>query len=143
MSYNFEAAPPPPTTYTPSVDRVIDKISHFAGEINYLGNEGTKLVDGIVDSAEKVINNQISNFNDIGDNADKIGNTATTKFDGWPVTPAIVAGIVTAIIAILLIIFFVIYVFHLCVSWRQLRRAEKNLSKEYGYITSSEFDDTK
>uniref|UniRef100_A0A0N5BL37 PIR protein n=1 Tax=Strongyloides papillosus TaxID=174720 RepID=A0A0N5BL37_STREA len=147
--YNNQLLTLETTTENASIDKVIDKINNLAGEINYFGNEGVGQIMDFVSNAESIVNKQKTNFEGVGENAEKMIDTVNYTFANWPVQAAIIAGIIGAIIVILLIIFLVIYTIYVFVSWIKLPNEEilsDNMKKKqkmkqskgsnYGYIES-------
>ncbi|CEF64005.1 Hypothetical protein SRAE_1000226100 [Strongyloides ratti] len=149
--YNEEVLLIDSTTESASIDKVIDKINNLAGEINYFGNEGVGQIMNFVSNAESIVNRQKTNFEGVGENAEKMIDNINYKFSNWPVQAAIIAGIIGAIIIVLLIIFLVVYTVYVCISWIKLPDEEtltNNLKKKqmtkqskgsnYGYIENIE-----
>uniref|UniRef100_A0A0N4ZA41 CX domain-containing protein n=1 Tax=Parastrongyloides trichosuri TaxID=131310 RepID=A0A0N4ZA41_PARTI len=139
------------TTEEASIDAVIENINSIAGEVNYLGNEGVNQIMDIVSNVESIVNQQKTNFEGVGKDAEEMIDVVTNKFTNWPVQAAIIVGIIGIIIIVLLILLLVIYTVYIFVSWLKLpsektvlegsikkERVKRSKEDGYGFIENNE-----
>uniref|UniRef100_A0A914Z2T4 Uncharacterized protein n=1 Tax=Panagrolaimus superbus TaxID=310955 RepID=A0A914Z2T4_9BILA len=114
------------TTYTPSVDRVVDRIYDLAGEISDVGRTVNKYGAGVGDKAKLTVENLNVYFQNLSHGAHTVGNITVDKFDGFPVTPFYIVLICALIVIIIALCYFISYGSHYFVQ----RRYEKQLKPE-------------